>query len=393
MKSKKEKKPKKRGFFKSIFGKSKSKVELNLDAQLDESAVDQSVTEEELMQKEMDADEEEANLQKPKSVISREHIFVKDVDPKKYCDDLYSYLQDNGLSVNMNNVREMFASMAATKLIIVKSEDPILSQRFVELFSDFIGAYYTKDKVKPNLELFDDLYLDNYRFKKFILKANHDPNKINIMSLRDVKLDTLEQCFDKVLEYAWNPLLACNIESSIFSFVKEMPINTWFMVIPKDSNDTFMSETLGNSAITLELNAKTIEPKEEVYENEKKLSYEFMTNLLLEGYEKFYIKEAAWKKVDKVEEYLKEYSTFTLDNRMFRQLERYTSTYLMFGGDEYEAMDSVLYAKLLRVISILKINIDQDSEKGLFQLFEKLYGLENLTRSKTILKEIQEMNR
>jgi len=122
----------------------------------------------------------------------------------------------------------------------------------------------------------------------------------------------------------------------------------------------------------------------------KKLSYEFLTNLFEDGYNTNYIEEPEWKKFDQIERYLQEHNSFAMDNRLFRQLERYTSLFLLFGGDKTEAIDYVLYSKFLPVIRVLDMDGPQKSDNELLQLFEKLFGLENLTKSKQILKLIQD---
>ncbi len=327
---------------------------------------------------------------KPKNVIPRKPVFEKEVDFQKYCDSLFVYLTDNGLSVEMNNIREMFASMSASRLVIVRNESQILAERFIELFSDFIGANYFKDNLRDNVNRFEDLFASGYHLGDAIHSADRNKNRIHFNSMKNVKLESIEEYFEPVLDFVWNPLITCNIQNSNFSSVKEMPSNIWFLILPQDNNSKITSTSLALSATSFELKAKLIEPKEEVYENDVKLSYENLTNQLLSGYDEYYVKESQWKKLDKIEEYLIENAFYKLDNRLFRQLERYTSAYLMFGGDRYQAMDNVLFVKLLPVISLLEIHERPDAEENLFQLFERHFGLENLIASKNLIKEIQE---
>lgn len=400
MKNEQNKEKNKAGLFGKIFGKSKRKViEIKPDDMEQDIFGGADVTEEEaeaLFQENIEAFHNEQlddTFEKPKNIIEKEPVFVKNLDAKSYSDSLYTYLNDNGVMINMSDVRELFSGMALSKLIVLKSEDPLLSERVLSLFSDFIGANYYKNKVNSILGSFDDLFKEGYRFNKALESANNQPNRIHITSLSNVRLETVEQYFDKVIEYAWNPLLPCNITNEKFTTVKEMPVNNWFFVIPtKDSGD-FASKEFARSAVTIELNAKVVTPKETVEQNESKLSYEFFNNFLLEGYENYYVDETEWKKLDKIVDYLQENSSFVFDNRLFRQLERFTSTYIMFGGDKFDAMDTVLFSKVLKAISLLEIKQDQNSESGLFQLFEKLFGLENLSKSKVLLKEIQQQSR
>lgn len=412
MKTTKFEEPKKKKSLRNLFRKSKSKGVQPVDPRLPQldgmkfaeprneevyiengiALANPSIRKPFLSNDETYESEIEVEILKPKNVIKRKAIFGKNVDPIKYCNELSTYLSENGLSVDKNSIREMFGCMAASKLIIVKNESTAITERFIELFSEFIGASFFTSDVNPKVRKFEELFTKRYNLKAAIESANSNENVMNVMFLKNVRLEALDYYFTKVIDFALNPLLPCVIKNENSTSITDMPHNIWFMVSQIKSSKFVLSETLVQSAITIEVNAKIIQPIEEVYQNELKLSYEYMSNLLLEGYEEFYLEEIEWKKIDKVEAYLNEFDSFLLDNRLFRQLERYSSTYLMFGGDKYEAMDSVLYAKLLRVISLLKLKQNQDGEEGIFQLFETLFGLEYLSKSKRLLKQIQEAN-
>lgn len=400
------KKQKKRGFFSKLFGGSKNEIsgppvsleewqKSNEESPLEEEVEEVSETEEieEESVEEVLVEESNTNIPGPKNIINREPFFVKEIDIKEYCDELYQYLQDFGLSVHKRNIRQIFAAIAANKVIVLKNEDSSISERFVEVFTDFIGAKYFSNSLKREVNTFSDMFFDEFSLKDCLYSASNNLNRLHFVGLGNVELEKLELFYDTVLEYSWNPELPCDIENTYYDTVKEMPLNMWFFVYPKDNKDVYESKIYSRSTIVVDLNASIATPKDEVYNNQKQLSYEFLTNLYYEGYEQFFIEETDWKKLDKVEEYLTEYSDFKLDNRLFRQMERYTSILIMFGGDQYEAMDDILYAKFLRVVLNLEINADQNSENGLFQLFEKHFGLENLFKSKNILKIIQESNK
>jgi len=152
-----------------------------------------------------------------------------------------------------------------------------------------------------------------------------------------------------------------------------------------------MSNKLIQGSVYLDLSIKLTDPKDEVIENDLKYSYENFTNILFDGYDQYYIDESEWKKIDQIENYLKKNLDFNIDNRLVRQIERYTSTVLLFGGEKNQAIDGMFYTKLLRLISTLDLIKDKQSEESLVSLFEKLFGLENLSRSKQLLKDIKEV--
>ena len=142
--------------------------------------------------------------------------------------------------------------------------------------------------------------------------------------------------------------------------------------------------------MTIDINAQIVEPKDSVYNTVNKLSYHYFSDCIRDSRESYYIKEDLWKKFDQLEYYANERTPFVINNRVFRQLERYTTMYLLCEGDEYEAIDSVLTSKLLVMISKVNIVKKDKEDEGIFALCEKLFGLENLTKSKKLLKQIEE---
>jgi len=329
---------------------------------------------------------------KPKSVIATIPVFDKPIVATNYCDDFAAYCIDSGLAVDKNSIRELFASMATSKLIIINHEKVQISERFIELFTEFIGANLFVDEDKPDLVSFDEFYGDDYRLKTSVIDASKNMNRFYFWAIKQLNNQNVDPLFDKIMDFSMSPLLPSEIESQHFDTIQTLPNNLWFLILPNDHEEMIASEKLATSSVTLELSAKIVTPKEEVTQNSFKLSYLEMTSLLFDGYELYYLEESDWKKMDQIEGYLNEMYNYTIDNRLFRQLERYTSTFLMFGGDKNEAIDSVLFTKLLRIISQLQPITTEKSEDSLLSLFERLFGLENLRLSKNLLKVFKEDN-
>ena len=344
------------------------------------------------IQKEIEQPLTYADIPKPKRVIPQEAIFDKTIEPEKYCDQLSQYFYDRGLFVEKNNLREIFASLAASKLIILKHESPIISQRFMELFSEYLGAHYVIDEGMEHVETFDELFVGEHPLKSSLMSANKHQHKMHIMTFKDVNLNQFEQYGKIFIDFAINPLLPCYINSREFKNKFKMPMNMWYVIIPHAKEDMHLSEKISEAAVTLEITAKIIEPKEEVYENHIKVTFESFRNLLIDGFEQYFIDEQVWKNIDEVEAFFNQYKPFSIDNRLFRQLERYTSTFLMFGGEKNEAVDHMFYNKLLHVLSTIDLSKPQENREDVLLLFEKLFGLENLIKSKNVIKEIQERN-
>jgi hypothetical protein len=327
---------------------------------------------------------------KPKQIIHQKAIFDKPIQPAKYCDELSNHLNDQGLSVDKNSIRELFASMAATKMIILKHEHVRVAERFIDVFSDFIGASLFIDALEPNTNLLQAWRADS-GFKDCLISAQQKPHLMHIMVFSKVDMKRIDQDLNPIIEFATNPGLPLDMSAITQGQIQDMPKNIWFIVIPKTTNETKPSDSTIQGSVILELQVKVVEPKEVVTQNPLKLSYENFINLLFDGYELFFLEESEWKKFDQIEHYVQQSSAFKFDNRFGRQMERYTSTFMMFGGEKNQAIDSVMHAKVLRYIASVELYKHESSDDNLLALFEKLFGLENLIQSKKLLKEIQEV--
>jgi hypothetical protein len=338
----------------------------------------------------VDTADEKNSIARPKEMIPTKAIYVKQLDLKSYCDDFLEYAKECGIAIHKNVVRELFSALAASKLIVVSNDDEMVSERFIELFTEFVGGTFFSSVYKQEINHFEDLFVHTSSFRNAIISANDNKNMIHFSTLRGVNTSNLPTYYDKVCDYSWNPECETTIRNVNFDAFENMPKNLWFFAITKDQV-SFDTLKFAHSAVLIELNAKIIESKDKVEERQKKLNYESFINILEDGYDSFYFTETQWKKFDQVHEYLKKYGEYEIDNRLFRQLERYSSTFLMVGGDVYECIDRIVYNKLLFVIRLLDLTKIKDREETIFQLFERLFGLGNLTKSKDILKNIDDL--
>ncbi|MDD3478591.1 MAG: hypothetical protein PHP32_06915, partial [Candidatus Izemoplasmatales bacterium] len=318
------------------------------DAILEELPLDQPV---EILSTEIQITSELLEKHRPVKITPRPHHYEVPIEPKKYCDSLLKYMTEQGLSLDQANLRETFASMATSKLIVIQKTNPLLAKRYLEILTDYLGVHLWVDEIQKDLQQYENLFLNDGTFVKCLKEATAHPHRIYIMALENVELAQASTFFRRIVEFAKNPLIPLTIENQYNAIKAAIPSNLWFFMIPNAENEVPFSMNLAEAAVSLELDIQLVSPKEEVQENGVKLSLETFENLLFDGYEQHYIEESVWKNLDHVEDYFSQTQPFTIDNRLFRQMERYTSTYLMFGGDPNDALDRMLYAKLLHVLS------------------------------------------
>ena len=124
---------------------------------------------------------------------------------------------------------------------------------------------------------------------------------------------------------------------------------------------------------TIDLNAKVIEPQEEVHENEIKLSYERLVHMIRDLEEKYYLEEIHWKKIDQLENYISKYIQYKFDNKIIRQIERFSSIYILVGGDQLECLDNLLNSKIFPIVLDLNIKRQDNEDEGFIDRFRSYF--------------------
>jgi hypothetical protein len=324
-------------------------------------------------------------LPTPKKIIPCEPVYNKPIIPAKYCDDLVHYLTDNGLSVQKDNLRELFACMAASKLILLQNNQIEHSKRFLELFSEFIGAhleFLLSDREMNSIgEWFGEIPTAELE-----QTSKNTPPLIQMKVLENVDLEVLDSTLKPIVDFAIDPLLPFTLPNQINQNFTEHPTHPWFLILTDEDQVSKMAEPWIQSGMMMILNTTVVSPLDEVRQSPLKLSHESFSHLLWNGYERHFLEESDWKKIDQIEHFARQQVEFFFDNRIFRQLERYASTYLFFGGDKNDVIDSLLFNKMLRLIALAQPFAPLEHQEDIMSICEKLYGLEHLPRSKSLLK-------
>jgi hypothetical protein len=328
-------------------------------------------------------EEETVKILRPKAIIAKESVFREPV-MEDYCNSLQEYMAEWGLRIDRSAAREIFSCLAATKLNILRGEHRNISKYFLDVFGGYIGAHsYNENLQEKPLSASE-------AFWKCLRSAAANAHIIHFMILETENLIPGDELFLHLIAYATDPLLPCYFKGLTQMGLNELPQNIWFFLVPKEA-DEIPKELMDCSSI-MQIDAKVTEPQETVYQNEDKLSNQHLLEIIRDSAETHYVSEELWKKIDELEEYVGSRSSFALDNRVFRQLERYTSMYILCGGEEQQAVDCVLSSKILPAIAGLALPRKPEEGDGIFALCERLFGLENLTKSRVLLKQIEEKN-
>ena len=211
--------------------------------------------------------------------------------------------------------------------------------------------------------------------------ATVDKMKQHISILNKVDFNNLKSYFADFIKFANNPSeeVSITVNEEVTLVV---PNNITFILIP--STDNYLNEVnreIVNSALFIDVlisKAVVVENAEEAVA--KNVSTEDLYELVRVAKGEFYISETTWKKLDEFEDTIKQTERFAIGNKNTLQLETYSSILLECGADQSEATMNSLTAKIVPIIKTLRTYKKENGEKVVFEIMEKLFGEENLSK-------------
>ena len=98
------------------------------------------------------------------------------------------------------------------------------------------------------------------------------------------------------------------------------------------------------------------------------------------------IPEELWKKIDKLEKYVSEYSDYKIGNKLWLGFEKHTALLTACGEELAEAADFAIAVRLLPSMSSILRNKLAAEDKTLVDTLEFIFGSENISASRESLK-------
>ncbi len=304
---------------------------------------------------------------------------------------------EKGFKFNTDTVRELFSSIAASRLMLVRGLD---EEQFKNLLI-LLGGFF---ETASHIDVADDTYTtyDNVLFKKndqggrvktdiclSFDAARNTPQSIHFAGLYGAKLESFNTYFEPFVSFAKNPLGACRVSAVNESFTETtyyIPQNLWFVVNIGDGEriDALSQSVLDVATIT---NVRFVECESTPHHDGiKKFSYyqlDYLTEKLGVAAD---VDEDDWKKLDRLEEYVVAHTQYTMGNKLWLCLEKYVAVYLACKGEQADAVDTAVCSKLLpSVISALSGNMDKE-EKSLSVVLEEIFGDDNVDKCKEFIK-------
>ena len=229
---------------KNMEEKKQNREKLNLEDLADEIPYEQLFAEEfsttyEFEEEEKTAEEEqEVKAKEEKQVISGP--FDADFTMPIAFNDFTTFIYERGVALDLQSVRSLFSAFAASRLIILQSEDKEMLQKFIPVLGEYFGCTPSVDTYEENDGAENLLYRKNMSGISALTDTAHQLMRTSLADgvvhfsvLQDVKCDGIKSYLSPVIRYVDQP--ENRVEISVKTDAQneqthEISENTWLVV-------------------------------------------------------------------------------------------------------------------------------------------------------------------
>ncbi len=290
-------------------------------------------------------------------------------------------------------VRQVFAGMAASKLIILegisgtgKTSLPYALGKFFNNpaaicsvqpswkdRSELLGYYNEFTKKFNETEFLRALYASTYR------------KDINLIVLDEMNLARIEYYFAEFLSIMempnkneWKIELINSYDDNDPKNVHQgkmlIPQNVFFFGTANNDDSTFtISDKVYDRAVSLFFDDKA-QPFEAEPRDQLMVSFDQVDALFEEAIKQYPVSDSILEKFDKLDRFVISKFKLAFGNRILKQLKVFIPVYVACGASELEGLDFIFTNKILKKIESLNITFLKDELKQLNNELDKLFG-------------------
>lgn len=321
----------------------------------------------------------------------------REVDFASAAAEFERFAAERGCKVSHDVVKNLFAALSASRLVVVKGMKDsdfktlllTLSNYFESpLFIDSVNDSYNScesvlfrtddqgNKVKTNI---------NYALES----ARNNAHSIHLAGLTQVVGSNMPLYFSSYVNYVKNPLAnnhvtvlnERNTESSYY-----IPKNVWFVINLAESASVAELPDFVSDVATVNLfDISECAPSEQL-STVHKFSYYQLDWLVERTASRVSVDEELWKKIDRFEEKINSQTPFHIGNKLWLCLEKFAYVYMACGGDQMNAVDEAVAAKLMVPVMLAQKDVTADDDKSLEETMEAIFGEDRTEACKRVIR-------
>ena len=334
-------------------------------------------------------------------------MFKEGLSLEELCNSFRNYAASKlGFYYTIDVVRQLFAGMATSKLIILEgisgTGKTSLAYALGKFFcfdssiipvqpswkdrSELLGYYNEFTKKFNETEFLKSLYITTYR------------KDINVIVLDEMNLARIEYYFAEFLSVMemkdkenWVIDLIPSQEAGDPVNLQEgklrIPQNVLFIGTANNDDSTFtISDKVYDRAISLFFDDKG-RPFEAQEQEPLSIPYAQLEALFSEAKKQYEISQDMLKKFDELDNFVIRKFKLAFGNRILKQLETFVPNYVACGGTETDAFDFIFTNKILKKFESLNIAFLKEELQELSVYLDKLYGKANSLKPNPILNQ------
>ena len=169
----------------------------------------------------------------------------------------------------------------------------------------------------------------------------------------------------------------------------DLPLNMWFIGTANNDDSTFaISDKVYDRAMVMNLDEKA----EEFYVGTQRplhLTAERFKELGRQAEREYKMTRRNRKRLEELDNYMKETFRVTFGNRILRQIRAYVAIYVGCGGDELAALDDILAKKVMRKLGVQNpIHLRNQADK-FCRFMDDLFGEDGMVQCKATMRRLQ----
>ena len=307
-------------------------------------------------------------------------------------------------------VREFFAGMATTKVLIIEGISGTGKTSLPYAMGKFFSSETTLVSVQPSWRDRADLvgYLNEFtktfnetEFMGALYEATYreDPSFIVLDELNLARIEYYFAEFLSVMEMPdpseWTLDIVPTSEKGDPKHIVDgkilVPQGLWFIGTANQDDSTFtITDKVYDRTVTIDINEKGQYFDAPLAEGVR-VSYDYLELLFGRAVAAFKMSDKTAENLRLVDEFIFEKFKITFGNRIMRQIGIFVPVYVACGGTETEAVDFMLMSKILRKFNALNIALLKKELTELNALLDKLFGKNKCEKSIAFIKKLARM--
>ena len=298
------------------------------------------------------------------------------------------FAAEKGYRFDADTVKRIFASLASSRLVVVRGMDEGQFSAFMLLLGNYFETAVYMDTVDETY-ISDDCLLfkpDGHggKIKNQALTALETaritPQHIHFAALKNVQLANLPMYFSTYAAYAGNPNGRCAVKittatyNGVYDATYFIPRNLWFVLhVAEGESFAALPSMVFDTAACCTIRFDEVAPAEQHF-HPRKFSYYQMEYLTERASNAMTVHEDMWKKIDRLEEFANTYEAYHIGNKRWLGLERFAFVYMACGGEAPAAVDEAVAIKLLPSVAATVDGKIDETDKSLAETIDEIFG-------------------